>query len=98
MTKKEEKTRSEDNLSLTEKIIEETRRHKRDTGSPEVQINILNKEIDDLLRHLSTHRHDNSSRLGLIKKISRRRKLLKYLAAENPAAYKKILAKIKNKK
>ena len=88
MTTKNEKT----------KIIEEGARHAEDTGSPEVQIAILNKEISNLLNHLSSHKGDDSSRRGLIKKVSKRRKLLKYLAAVNPTAYKKVLQTIKTKK
>ncbi|MCD6097179.1 30S ribosomal protein S15 [bacterium] len=87
MLRKEEKT----------KIIKESQRHDKDTGSTEVQINILNKEIEELLKHLSAHKHDYSSRRGLIKKVCQRRKLLKYLAAEDPKAYKKMLKKIKSK-
>lgn len=81
-----------------EKIIKEKARNEKDTGSPEVQIGILNEEINDLLSHLSTHIHDNSSRRGLIKKVSQRRKLLKYLEAVNPRIYKKVLQDIRPKK
>ena len=80
-----------------EKIIKEFQLHKDDTGSAEVQIAILTKEIEELSKHLKKHIHDFSSRRGLLKKISQRRKLIKYLHKENPESLYKIAKKLKLK-
>ena len=60
-------------------LISEYSRHDKDTGSPEVQIAILTKRIHQLTDHLRTHKHDESSRRGLLKMVGRRRRLLRYL-------------------
>jgi small subunit ribosomal protein S15 len=60
-------------------LIKEFSRHKSDTGSPEVQIAILTKRITQLTDHLRTHKHDESSRRGLLKMVGRRRRLLTYV-------------------
>jgi len=60
-------------------IIKKTQLHDKDTGSPEVQIAILSKRIDDLAGHLKEHKKDNHSRRGLIKMVADRRNHLKYL-------------------
>lgn len=80
-----------------EKIIKEYQLHKGDTGSSEVQIAILTKEIEELSKHLKKHYHDFSSRRGLLKKISQRRKLIKYLQKENEASLMKLAKKLKLK-
>jgi len=80
-----------------EKIIKSYQIHKGDTGSSEVQIAILTKEIEELSNHLKKHHHDFSSRRGLLKKISQRRKLIKYLQKENEASLMKIAKKLKLK-
>ncbi len=77
------------------KIIEEFKKKDKDTGSAEVQIGILTREIKDLVKHLATHIHDFSSRRGLLKKVSKRRKLLKYLQVSDPKSYQKVVKKIK---
>jgi small subunit ribosomal protein S15 len=64
-------------------VIEKFRTHKSDTGSPQVQIAILTLEIEELTKHMRTHKKDHSSRRGLIKKVNERRKLLKYLERED---------------
>jgi small subunit ribosomal protein S15 len=69
-----------------QKIIEEFRTHDTDTGSPEVQIAILTAEVRELTKHLKTHKKDHSSRRGLLKKVSERRRLLKYLEREDKKA------------
>lgn len=66
-----------------EKIIQKFRTHETDTGSPQVQVAILTAEIKDLVGHLKTHKKDQSSRRGLLKKISERRRKLKYLEKED---------------
>lgn len=64
-------------------IIQEYHRHDADTGSPEVQIAILTKRITQLTDHLRTHKHDESSRRGLLKLVGQRRRLLAYLRRKN---------------
>lgn len=60
-------------------LISNYSRHDSDTGSPEVQIAILTERIQQLTDHLRTHKHDESSRRGLLKMVGRRRRLLRYL-------------------
>lgn len=78
-----------------DKIIKKYRTHESDTGSPQVQIAILTAEIAQLTDHLKEHKHDNSSRVGLIRKVQERKKLLKYLQKENEKAYEKIMSDLK---
>ena len=67
-------------------------RHDRDTGSSEVQIATLTKRIEQLTAHLKLNHKDNASRYGLIKMVSRRRKLLDYLKGKNEESYRKLIA------
>jgi small subunit ribosomal protein S15 len=76
-------------------VITKFQTHKKDTGSSEVQIGILTREINQLIRHLKKHKHDFSSRRGLLKKVARRRKLLRYLEREDPKKYEKVIKKLK---
>lgn len=80
-----------------EKIIKKFRVHDNDTGSTSVQIAILTEEIKELTEHLKEHKHDFSSRRGLLKKVGERRKLLKYLQKENAAQFKELASKLKLK-
>ena len=80
-----------------EKLIKKFRTHDTDTGSPQVQIAILTEEIKQLTDHLKMHKHDFSSRRGLLKKVGERRKLLKYLQKENAAAFQELAIKLKLK-
>lgn len=80
-----------------EKIIKKFRTHETDTGSPQVQIAILTEEIRELTEHLKQHKHDFSSRRGLLKKVSERRRLLKYLQREDKAAFQDLSDKLKLK-
>jgi len=73
------------------KIIKEYKVHETDTGSDEVQIALLSKEIKGLLSHLKKHPKDLHSKRGLLKMVSRRRKLLKHLKKEDEKRYNKIL-------
>ncbi|MBR4619212.1 MAG: 30S ribosomal protein S15 [Bacilli bacterium] len=75
-------------------IIEEYRRDEKDTGSCEVQIAILTKEINDLTEHLKVHTHDYHSRRGLLKKIGQRRSMLKYLAKTDITRYRELINKL----
>lgn len=76
-------------------IIQDLKISEQDTGSVDVQIGLLTREIKQLAEHLSKHIHDHSSRRGLFKKVSQRRKFLKYLQIHNPKGYEKIIKKIK---
>jgi small subunit ribosomal protein S15 len=80
-----------------EKIIKKFRVHETDTGSPQVQIAILTEEIKELTEHLKKHKHDFSSRRGLLKKVGERRKLLKYLQRENVTDFQELAVKLKLK-
>jgi len=80
-----------------EKNIKKFRVHDTDTGSPQVQIAILTEEIKELTEHLKKHKHDFSSRRGLLKKVGERRKLLKYLQKENLEQFKELAKKLKLK-
>ena len=68
-------------------LMEEFSRHDNDTGSPEVQVAILTKRIEHLTEHLRTHKHDESSRRGLLKMVGRRRRLLSYIRRKDYQRY-----------
>jgi small subunit ribosomal protein S15 len=68
-------------------LVGEFRRHENDTGSPEVQIAILTRRIEQLTEHLKAHRHDESSRRGLLKLVGQRRRHLAYLKRKDAASY-----------
>ena len=61
------------------KIMENYARHEGDTGSPEVQIALISNRITQLTDHLRTHKHDESSRRGLLQLVGQRRRLLAYI-------------------
>ena len=75
-------------------VIEANRTHENDTGSPEVQIAILTKRINDLTGHLKTHKKDHHSRRGLLKMVGHRRNLLNYLAKKDIERYRAVVAKL----
>lgn len=79
---------------LKQKTIKKFQTHKSDTGSPEVQIAILTERINLLTDHLKNHKKDNHSRLGLLKLVGKRRKLLDYLKKNDEARYLKIIKKL----
>ena len=70
-----------------QEIIHKFSQHKGDSGSTQVQIAILTEEIKELTEHLKKHRHDFSSRRGLLRKVGERRRLLKYLQKEDESAF-----------
>ena len=78
-------------MSLTQEkkneIINQYKTHEGDTGSPEVQIALLTTRINDLTEHLREHKHDESSRRGLLKLVGRRRRLLAYLKKKDLNRY-----------
>jgi small subunit ribosomal protein S15 len=76
------------------KILADYRIHEKDTGSPEVQIAVLTKQIAELTDHLRTHKKDHSSRRGLLKMVSRRNSLLKYLTREDRSRYQQIIGRL----
>lgn len=75
-------------------IMEEFSRHDNDTGSPEVQIAVLTTRINSLTDHLRTHKHDESSRRGLLKLVGRRRRLLSYVRRKDYQRYKALTDKL----
>ena len=75
-------------------ILKSHGKHESDTGSPEVQIALLTKQIDELTSHLKKHRKDNHSRRGLLKMVSKRRKLLAYLSKKNSKSYTSLIKKL----
>ena len=81
-----------------QKIIEQTKLHPSDTGSPEVQISLLSEEIRKLLLHLKKHAKDFHSKRGLLKMVAKRRTLLAFLKRENEKRYNGLMKKIGLKK
>ncbi len=76
------------------KVIAEYATHEGDTGSPEVQIAILTKRINDLTEHLKTHKKDHHSRRGLLKMVGQRRNLLNYVMKKDIERYRSIIARL----
>ena len=76
------------------KVIAEYATHEGDTGSPEVQIAILTKRINDLTEHLKTHKKDHHSRRGLLKMVGQRRNLLNYIMKKDIERYRSIIARL----
>ncbi|MCR5485573.1 MAG: 30S ribosomal protein S15 [Clostridiales bacterium] len=79
-------------------IIKEYALHEGDTGSPEVQIAVLTKRINDLTEHLKVHKKDHHSRRGLLKMVGHRRNLLAYLQKNDIERYRSIIAKLNIRK
>jgi small subunit ribosomal protein S15 len=77
-----------------EKIIDDFETHQSDTGSPEVQIAILTRRINDLTEHLKTHRKDHASRRGLLKMVGTRAALLKYVSKKDVKRYQNIISRL----
>ena len=75
-------------------IIAAHKTHENDTGSPEVQIAVLTKRINDLTEHLKIHQKDHHSRRGLLKMVGHRRNLLNYLQKTDIERYRAIVAKL----
>ena len=85
------------NKRKKERIIAKYKTHDSDTGSSQVQIAILTEEIKELTEHLKNHKHDHSSRRGLLKKVGERRRLLKYLQKEDEKGFNELAKKLKLK-
>lgn len=77
-----------------QKVIKEVAIHGTDTGSPEVQIAMLSKKIEELTKHLKKNAKDNHSRRGLLGMVADRRKHLKYLEKSAPKRYDSIMKKV----
>lgn len=75
-------------------VIEANRLNEKDTGSPEVQIAILTKRIEELTEHTKRHPKDHHSRRGLLKMVGHRRNLLNYLMKKDIERYRAIVAKL----
>jgi small subunit ribosomal protein S15 len=76
-------------------VIHEFSRHEEDTGSPEVQIALLTNRINYLTDHLRAHKHDESSRRGLLKLVGRRRRLLAYIRKKDYQRYQALTDRLK---
>ena len=79
-------------------IIENYRLHRKDTGSPEVQIALLSERINYLTTHLRSHAKDHASRRGLIMMVNKRRRLLDYLNRRDPDRYRDIVERLSLRK
>ncbi len=75
-------------------IIQEYRQHEKDVGSPEVQIGILTKRIEQVARHMEGAPKDLHSRRGLLALVAKRRRLLNYMKKRNPEKYKELIGKL----
>ena len=75
-------------------VIEEYRTHEKDTGSTESQVAVLTTRIIELTQHLREHKHDESTRRGLLKLVGRRRRLLRYLNSQDVNRYRALIAKL----
>lgn len=80
------------------KAIKETAIHDKDTGSPEVQVALLSKKIDELTAHLRKHLKDKHSRRGLLQMVADRRSHLKYLESKDKKRYNALVKKLGLKK
>ncbi len=75
-------------------IISKNRLHDTDTGSPEIQIALLTKRIGDLTEHMKDHKKDYHTRLGLLKMVGKRRRLLDYLKRNDIESYRQVIAEL----
>jgi small subunit ribosomal protein S15 len=79
-------------------IVTDYQRAKGDTGSPEVQVALMTARINSLTGHFKEHVKDHHSRRGLLRLVSRRRKLLDYLKSKDDAAYRKLIERLELRK
>ncbi len=77
-----------------EEVIVEFKTHDGDTGSPEVQIAILTRRINELIEHLKLHTKDHASRRGLLKMVGNRSALLKYISKKDLKRYQEIISRL----
>lgn len=81
-----------------ENAIKDVKLHDKDTGSPEAQVAILSKKIDELAGHLKKNKKDNHSRKGLLGMVSDRKKHLRYVEKKDPKRYNALIKKLGLKK
>jgi small subunit ribosomal protein S15 len=77
-----------------QEIVDKFGRASADTGSPQVQIALLTRRINELTEHLRTHKHDHHSRRGLLKLVGRRRRLLNYLQRNDLEGYRALIKEL----
>ena len=80
--------------AIKKQIISEYGATETDTGSPEVQVAMLTKRIQDLTEHLKYHKHDHHSRRGLLLLVGQRRRLLQYLQAKDISRYRSLIERL----
>jgi small subunit ribosomal protein S15 len=83
-----------DDTVIKNQIITEYATTEGDTGSPEVQVALLTRRINDLTQHLKDHKHDHHSRRGLLLLVGRRRRLLKYLQDKDINRYRQLIERL----
>ena len=79
-------------------VIQKFQIHEKDTGSPQVQVALLTERINHLTTHFEAHKKDFSSRQGLLRMVSRRRRLLEYLKDHDETAYRDLLGVLRLRK
>jgi len=79
-------------------VIGNFQQHKKDTGSPKVQVALLTEKINSLTEHLQAHKKDNHSRRGLLLMVGKRRKLLRYVESKDKELYEKLIKSLKIRK
>jgi small subunit ribosomal protein S15 len=94
MTNKQRGSNVPLDTTVKKEIIAGHATNEGDTGSPEVQVALLTRRINDLTEHLKVHKHDHHSRRGLLLLVGRRRRLLKYLASKDITRYRALIEKL----
>lgn len=79
---------------VKENVLKDVKRHDTDTGSPEAQVALISRQIEDLSTHLRKHKKDFHSRRGLLQLVADRRSHLKYLERKDVKAYEALIAKL----
>ncbi len=83
---------------VKENVLKDVKRHDTDTGSPEAQVALISRQIEDLSTHLRKHKKDFHSRRGLLQLVADRRSHLKYLKRKNEGAYEALIEKLNLKR
>lgn len=96
--KKDTKTKATSESANSKSLIEKHKTHKSDTGSTAVQVVLLSDRIKELTEHLKEHKKDHDSRVGLLKMVNKRRRLLDYLRRNNEKQYKTLVTDVGLKK
>jgi small subunit ribosomal protein S15 len=84
--------------SMKQELISKFGKNDKDTGTPEVQIAILTKNINELAEHFAAHKKDHHSRHGLLRMVGKRRSLLDYLVEKDINRYRKVIAELNIRK